>query len=56
MDGREVAVKVRRPGAARRVRADLGIMTNLTRYLERQAAWAARSGWPGSSTSSAATC
>ena len=26
VDGREVAVKVRRPGAARRVRADLGIM------------------------------
>ena len=47
MDGREVAVKVRRPGAARRVRADLGIMTNLTRYLERQAAWAREVGLAG---------
>ena len=47
VDGREVAVKVRRPGAARRVRADLGIMTNLTRYLERQAAWAREVGLAG---------
>ena len=38
--GEEVVVKVRRPGAARRVRADLGIMRNLTRFLERQAVWA----------------
>ncbi len=40
VDGDEVVVKVRRPGAARRVRADLGIMRNLTRFLERQAGWA----------------
>ena len=38
--GEEVVVKVRRPGAASRVRADLGIMRNLTRFLERQAVWA----------------
>jgi len=38
--GEEVVVKIRRPGAARQVRADLGIMRNLTRFLERQAAWA----------------
>jgi ubiquinone biosynthesis protein len=38
--GEEVVVKIRRPGAARRVRADLGILRNLTRFLERQATWA----------------
>jgi len=47
LDGREIVVKIRRPGAARRVRADLGIMTNLTRYLERQAAWAREVGLAG---------
>ena len=45
--GAEVVVKVRRPGAARRVRADLGIMRNLTRFLERQAAWAREVGLAG---------
>ncbi len=38
--GEEVVVKVRRPGAARQVRADVGIMRNLARFLERQADWA----------------
>jgi ubiquinone biosynthesis protein len=38
--GEEVVVKVRRPGAARQVRADLGILRNLARFLERQADWA----------------
>lgn len=38
--GEEVVVKVRRPGAARQVRADLGILRNLARFLERQAEWA----------------
>jgi hypothetical protein len=38
--GEEVVVKVQRPGAARQIRADLGIMRNLTRFLERQAQWA----------------
>ena len=47
MGGAEVVVKVRRPGAARRVRADLGIMRNLTRFLERQAAWAREVGLAG---------
>ncbi len=47
VDGAEVVVKVRRPGAARRVRADLGIMRNLTRFLERQAAWAREVGLAG---------
>ena len=40
VDGEEVVVKVRRPGAARQVRADLGILRNLARFLERQADWA----------------
>jgi ubiquinone biosynthesis protein len=47
VDGEEVVVKVRRPGAARRVRADLGIMRNLTRVLERQAGWAREVGLVG---------
>jgi len=38
--GEEVVVKVQRPGAARQIRADLGIMRNLTRFLERQPGWA----------------
>jgi ubiquinone biosynthesis protein len=55
--GEEVVVKVRRPGAARRVRADLGILRNLTRFLERQRRpGPARWGSPRSSTSSAETC
>jgi ubiquinone biosynthesis protein len=45
--GEEVVVKVRRPGAARRVRADLGMMRNLTRVLERQAGWAREVGLVG---------
>src|SRR6266487_3186596 len=40
-------VKVRRPGAARRVRADLGMIRNLTRVLERQAGWAHEVGLVG---------
>jgi ubiquinone biosynthesis protein len=40
VSGEEVVVKIRRPGAARQVRADLGILRNLARFLERQVDWA----------------
>jgi len=47
VSGEEVVVKIRRPGAARQVRADLGILRNLARFLERQADWAHEVGLAG---------
>jgi ubiquinone biosynthesis protein len=47
VDGQDVVVKVQRPGVASKVRADLGIMRNLARFLEGRAAWAREVGLAG---------
>jgi len=39
LDGREVVVKVQRPGAREQVAVDLAILRRLARRLERDAAW-----------------
>jgi len=39
LDGREVVVKVRRPGAREQVAVDLAILRRLARRLERDTAW-----------------
>lgn len=46
-NGREVAVKVQRPGLERRLRADVGILTRAGQVLERRTLWAREVGLRG---------